>query len=274
MMATKKQVMGLLVCIVWLVLFLPHTVSAAATPAKVTGMKSGASTKSSVNISWKGQEGVSGYQVYRSLVYDGKYKKVLDVDAQMTAFCNRNLASGQEYFYKVRAYTYTGGQAFYGKFSKILRTRTQMPIPKKAMVRTRANIRKHAGTNHAIVATADAKTVVTVLCAAKDKSGGDWSYVSCVVDGRKIRGYIYNNLLQENGNAVTTQIGKVIASRLNVRETAGNNGKIIATLKRGQKVMLLGQVKAADGSVWYLVQFKKKGRVIKGYVASQYIRLV
>ena len=65
MMATKKQVMGLLVCIVWLVLFLPHTVSAAATPAKVTGMKSGASTKSSVNISWKGQEGVSGYQVYR-----------------------------------------------------------------------------------------------------------------------------------------------------------------------------------------------------------------
>lgn len=149
-----------------------------------------------------------------------------------------------------------------------------MPIPKKAMVRTRANIRKHAGTNHAIVATADAKTVVTVLCAAKDKSGGDWSYVSCVVDGRKIRGYIYNNLLQENGNAVITQIGKVIASRLNVRETAGNNGKIIATLKRGQKVMLLGQVKAADGSVWYLVQFKKKGRVIKGYVASQYIRLV
>lgn len=279
MSTTKKQRMGMLICMVLAVVFLPLAASAAVAPAKVTGMKGGAATKNSVNISWQGQPDVSGYQVYRSTIYDGKYKKVIDVNPQMTAFCNKNLTAGQEYFYRVRAYTNTGGQTVYGKFSKILRTQTKMPSARKARVRTRTNVRKHAGTNHAIVATLDAKTAVTVLCAAKDKSGGEWSYVSCMADGRKIRGYVYNSLLlgsanQENGQAVVTQTGKVTASVLNVRATAGNSGKIIATLKRGQKVALLGQVKASDGSVWYLVQFKKKGRMVKGYVSSRYIRLV
>ena len=271
----KKQAAGLLFCIVLMALFLSFSMPVSAAPVKVEGMKGGATTKNSINISWKGQEGVLGYRIYRSMVYDGKYKKVIDVNPQINAFCNRNLLSGQEYFYRVRAYANVGGKVTYGKFSKILRMRTKMPFPKKALVRTRANIRKHAGTNYGIIATVDAGTTVQILCAAKDKSGAGWSYVSCVADGRKIRGYIYNNLLQGNQtHATVTQTGKVTASRLNVRASAGTTGKVIASLKRGQKVLLLGQVKASDGTVWYLVQFQKNGRVIKGYVSARYIKLV
>ena len=256
------------------VLFLLLPIRASAAPAKVQGMKSGVTTKNSINISWQAQAGVSGYQVYRSEIYDGKYKKVLNVNPDMTAFCNRKLSSGQEYFYKVRAYTSVGGNVSYGKFSKILRTRTKMPAPKKAIVRTRSNIRKHAGTSYAIVATIDANTSVKIICAAKDKSGDAWSFVSCKVNGHTVKGYIYNNLLRDGQQAVVTQTGQVTASSLNVRANPGNTSKIIASLKRGQKVLILGQERAADKSVWYLVEFKNKGRTVKGYVSARYIKLV
>ncbi|MCI8635190.1 MAG: SH3 domain-containing protein [Eubacterium sp.] len=273
MKATRKRIMGLFVCTALLVLCLPVYVFAAS-PARVAGMKAGAATQSSVNISWETQEGVSGYQIYRSAIYDGKYKKVLDVNPQLNAFCNRNLAAGQEYYYKVRAFTYTDGKVVRGKFSKILRTRTKMPRASKSVVRTRANIRKHAGTGHPVVATVNANTPVKIICAAQDKSGDAWSYISCKVNGRTVKGYIYNNLLRSGQQSVVTQIGKVTASRLNVRASAGNTGKIIGTLKRGQKVTLLGQEKAPDGSVWYLVQFTQNGRTVKGYVSARYIKLV
>lgn len=272
MKTLQRQAMKLFVLGAILLFLSPIRVLAA--PERIQGMKCGATTQNSINISWQAQAGVSGYQVYRSEIFDGKYKKVLNVNPGMTAFCNRKLASGQEYFYKVRAYTNAGGNVSYGKFSKILRTRTRMPYAKKAVVRTRANIRKHAGTNHPIVTTVDANTTVNVICAAKDKSGDAWSFVSCKAGGRTIKGYIYNNLLRDGQQSVVTQIGKVTASRLNVRASAGNTGKIIGSLKRGQKVTLLGQEKAPDGSTWYLIQFKKKGRMIKGYVSARYIKLV
>ncbi len=276
MKVLQRQSMRLFVLGAVLFFLLPLHAAAAGTPEKVQGMKCGATTKSSINISWQGQAGVSGYQIYRSEIYDGKYRKVLDVNPDMTAFCNRKLAGGQEYFYKVRAFTNTGGTVSYGKFSKILRTRTKAN-PQKAVVRTRANIRRHAGTSHAIVATVDANTAVSVLCAAKDKSGDAWSFVSCEVDGRKIRGYIYNSLLKnsrQSQQSVVTQTGKVTASKLNVRAKPGNASQVIGTLKQGQKVTILGQEKASDGSTWLLVQFKKKGRILKGYVSARYVRLV
>lgn len=269
----QRQSMKLFVLGAVLFFLFPLRTPAAAIPEKVQGMKCGATTKSSINISWQGQPSVSGYQIYRSDIYDGKYKKVLDVNPGLTAFCNRKLAVGQEYFYKVRAFTNTGGTVSYGKFSKILRTRTRTN-PQKAVVRTRANIRKHAGTSHAIVATVDANTVVSVLCAAKDKSGDAWSFVSCEVNGRKIRGYIYNNILRSGQPSVVTQTGQVTASKLNVRAKPGNTGQVTGSLKYGQKVTILGQEKAPDGSTWLLVQFKKKGRIMKGYVSARYIKLV
>lgn len=269
----QKISLGFAMCCLVCLLFLPEYISAAAVPQKVQGMKCGVITPTSVNISWSGQEGVSGYQIYRSMAYDGKYKKILEVNPQMNAFCNKNLPGGQEYYYKVRAYTKSGGEVVYGKFSKKLRTRTKMNSPCKAVIRTRANIRKHAGTNHPVVSTVNANTVVSVICAARDKSGDAWSYVSCSADGRTVKGYIHNNLLKQSQQFVT-QTGKVTASSLNVRANASQTGRIIGTLKRGQKVIILGQEKASDGSVWYLVQFKQKGRFVKGYVSSRYIRLV
>lgn len=270
----KSSVKLLILCGLALFLFLPTRTFAAARPPKVQGLKSGVTTKNSINLSWTGQFNVSGYQIYRSLAYDGKYKKLKDINPEMNAFCNRKLAAGKEYYYKVRAYVRSGNNIVYGKFSKIRKAHTKMPSAQKAVVRTPSNVRQHAGTKHPIVTTLDTNTPVSVICTTQDKAGNPWSYISCKVNNRKIKGYISSKLLQSE-NPLVQQYGQVTASRLNVRSEAGTSHPVIASLKRGQKVMILDQKRSRDdGSVWYLIQFRQKSKTVKGYASSRYIKLI
>lgn len=270
----KTSAKLLLFCGLLLLFSFPVHTSAATRPLKIQGLKSGVTTKSSINLSWTGQFNVSGYQIYRSYAYDGKYKKLKDVSPEMNAFCNRKLSAGREYYYKVRAYTVSDNNIIYGKFSKIKKARTKMPFPQKAVIRIRANIRKNAGTNHPILATADANTPVSVICFTQDKSGNAWCYVSCKVNKRTIKGYISQNLLQTQ-QKIAKQYGQVTAFRLNVRTGPSTGNPVIASLNHGQKVTILDQSKSLDdGSVWYLISFKQNGKTRKGYASSKYIKLI
>ena len=261
----------LILCGVLLFAIFPATVFAA--PKKVSGMKCGVTTQSSINISWSGQSGISGYQVFRSPAYDGEYRKIMNVSPHMRAFCNKNLPSGQEYYYKVRSYRKSGGRVSNGKFSKALRGYTKMAAPQKAVVRARVNIRKHAGTTHPVLTTLSPNTTVSIICSARDKAGADWKYVKCTVNGRTYKGYISSSLLQKDSPS-RKQKAKVTANSLNVRANAGMGARVTSNLKRGQSVTVLGFKKAPDGSTWAYVQLKKNGRTVKGYVSSRYIRIL
>lgn len=71
---------------------------------------------------------------------------------------------------------------------------------------------------------------------------------------------------KESSSGNDVQIGKVDVSRLNVREDAGTNHKIIGGLSRGTTVKVLG-TKEAAGKTWYKIKYKNKD----GYIASWYI---
>lgn len=273
----QKQIMKLLACAMMLFFLMPYSVKAAAWPQKVQGLKTGATTQNSINISWQAQAGVTGYQVYRSTAYDGKYKRIININSAEGAFCNKNLTVGKEYYYKVRAYSNTGSGITYGTFSKKLRSNTRMAYPKSAYTRVRSNIRKHAGTNHQRITTVNAVTKMNILCSAKNKSGEDWSYISCTVNGKTIKGYILTSLLTSNTQnpaQPVIQTGKVTAYSLNVRANPGTTSRIVGSLQMGQLVTILGQSKAMDGSTWYYVQYKRNGQTMKGYVSAKYIKLV
>ena len=271
----KTSKMLLILCGIFLFAVSPISVSAA--PKKVSGIKCGVTTQNSINISWSGQNGISGYQIYRSSCYEGEYKRIMNVNPQMRAFCNKNLPSGQEYYYKIRAYSNNRGHTTYGKCSKILKGYTKMPYTQKAKVRARVNMRKHAGTTHPVLATLNTNTTVSILCSAKDKTGGDWKYVKCTANGQSLKGYIRSDLLGKangNNNNTVKKTAKVTANSLNVRSNAGMNSPVISNLKKGQTVTVLGVKKSADGTSWTQVQFKKNGRTVKGYVASRYLRVL
>lgn len=247
-------------------LCLPQSASAANKPAKVTNLKCGTTTQSSINISWTPQNGM-GYQVYRSTAYDGSYQKIKDIAPGNHAFCNINLKGGREYYYRVRAYT---GRST-GKFSNILTARTKC-ASRAATVRVSSNIRKHAGTNHPILTTLSSGTKVTLICSTNDKSGTAWSRISFKINGQKKSGYIRSDLLSKGQSQKNT--GVVIANGgLNLRKSASTKSQIIATLANGTKVTILKQTTGTDGQKWYQVSVKRGSQTLKGYVAARYIRV-
>lgn len=267
MKSLKKRTKLLLLCSVLTIFFSSLPVSAA--PAEVQQLKCGVTTQSSINLSWQGQSGISGYQVYRATAYDGKYKKVMTIHPNMHAFCNMKLSAGQEYYYKVRAFSGSGNNISYGKFSKILTAHTKIST-KKAVTSGWVHIRKHAGTNHPVITTVNANTSLSVICTTKDKSGNSWSRIQCTINGKKITGYIKSSLLKIKDNI--TKTGIVTADYLNIRSDAGTSYRIVGTLKKNQKVTILGSRKSSSGVNWYLISFTQNGRTMKGYASSRYIK--
>ena len=161
---------------------------------RVQGVTSGICTPKSVNIRWKPVAGISGYEIYRSVARNGKYTCLARLSSQSQAFMNTSVAPGKEYFYKVRAYTYSGNKRIRGKFSKILRANTKMLSKKKVTAKFGINVRKFAGTNYPRLFGVAKGTKLKVLCETCDKAGVKWYRIQVKVDGRKCIGYIRSDL--------------------------------------------------------------------------------
>ncbi|MFF2446646.1 hypothetical protein ACFVSW_06040 [Neobacillus sp. NPDC058068] len=65
--------------------------------------------------------GGMGYEVYRSSSANGSYKLVQTITNSSTlSFTNTSLATGTNYYYKIRAYRLVNGKRVYGSFSSIV----------------------------------------------------------------------------------------------------------------------------------------------------------
>lgn len=265
---TIKTCLFSLLLLFFAALCIPQTASAAGKPGKVTGLKCGITTGNSINISWSPQGGVSGYQIYRSSCYDGPYKKVKDIAAGNHAFCNLSLQGGREYYYRVRA---RRGSAA-GSFSKILTARTK-GASRAATIRVSSNIRKHAGTNHPVLATLPSGSKVTLTCTTNASDGASWSRITFKIYGKKRSGYIRSDLLSSGGQAKKHKGTVVANSGLNLRKSASVSSQLIATLPRGTVVTVLKGIIGSDGQKWYQVSVKRNGKTLKGYVFAKYIRV-
>ena len=91
------------------------SVKATNTPAATTLKASAA--KSSVKLTWSKVPGATGYQVYMATSKNGTYKKVKTTSS--VSYTKSSLASGQTYYFKVRAYYKTSSKTYYGSFSSV-----------------------------------------------------------------------------------------------------------------------------------------------------------
>lgn len=73
--------------------------------------------KEKVQLKWKKNGKVTGYQVYRSVSAKGKYKKI--GETTKTTFTDKSAKKNKKYYYKVRAYRKVGKKRVYGEFTKI-----------------------------------------------------------------------------------------------------------------------------------------------------------
>ena len=116
----------------------PEPEPAITAPAAPAGVKAASYNYKSLKLSWKLVSGASGYQVYRASSQNGKYALVKTTAA--SAFVNKGLTTGKNYYYKVRAYKKVGSKTVYGGFSKTAGAKPALKAPAK--VRAKAGKKK------------------------------------------------------------------------------------------------------------------------------------
>lgn len=99
----------------------------AATGITVTApqtIKAVSAGYNSAKISWGAVSGADGYGLYRETSSTGAYSGIKNVTS--TSYTNTGLTTGKTYYYKVKAYKYSGTTKVYSKYSTAVSAK---PIP-------------------------------------------------------------------------------------------------------------------------------------------------
>ncbi|MGJ0701930.1 SH3 domain-containing protein, partial [Clostridium perfringens] len=120
-------------------------------------------------------------------------------------------------------------------------------------------LRKGADSSHEIITSIPSGARVNII----DKVSKDWYKVSY----KDFTGYLQAKDIRVLGDELNQDnVGLISANQLNVRTSPNENGQVIGTLHKNDKVNVLD--KSIDG--WYKIDFN--GR--RAYVSSKYVNLI
>lgn len=87
-------------------------------PGQVNLTNVSATGASSVKLTWKAVDGVTGYMIYRLDTATGEYRQIATVKSARTLFySDQKLAAGKTYTYKVSAYKTYRNKNYRGAYS-------------------------------------------------------------------------------------------------------------------------------------------------------------
>ena len=170
-------------------------------------------------------------------------------------------------------------------------------FPRKGLVTAGTlNVRNSAGTSGTTIVGKLSKGAEVEIQGAKKVDNTYWYQISYKQNNETRTGYVSSEYVKaaaaaptktptptptkapsagNNSDEVLTtgfpRTGTITASGLNVRDNAGTNGTVIATLKSGNAVVIQDAKKDSDGTYWYKVSFYQDGTAKVGYVSSKYI---
>lgn len=237
-------------------------------PRQMTAIKAKKKSDDSITLSWKKDNSVSGYQIYRATSLDGKYKKIATITKKSTKkYKDTKLANGQCYYYKIRSYKTVNDKKWYGAFSEIKALYTDTGYTRNASAKKNAAIYTTAAFAEAPLIAPAKNESMSVTYSTKDNAGNTWYYVTYKKDGVNYEGFIQSNKVK------ITKLGKTTGKDINVRKSNSTKSKILTTLGKNKKVTIL-KTKKKSGTAWYQVQFKKKGKTYKGWISADYVKLI
>lgn len=145
------------------------------------------------------------------------------------------------------------------------------------------NVRSTASTSGSVVATLKKDTAVTITSTTTNSSGSKWYKISANVSGKTIKGYVSASYIKITASSSSTsnsstsstylkRFGYVNATSLNLRSSPSTSSSSIAKLAKSSYVLVTGST-TKSGTKWYKVSATVNGKTVRGYVASQYIKL-
>ena len=93
-------------------------------------------TSNSISLSWTKVLNASGYELLRSTSLNGTYESIARVEdnspwwiSRDFTYTDKNLTTGNTYYYKVRGYKYVNGRPIYGNYSDVISAKTALSKP-------------------------------------------------------------------------------------------------------------------------------------------------
>jgi hypothetical protein len=106
------------------------TTGPTATVSPVTGLKGVCTTGNKVKLTWNRHADGKQYEIFRSVKKDGKYKKIAKISGTKTAYKDKTVKKGKNYYYKVIPVDKTGlaGELAGGKVVKVSTYALDTPV--------------------------------------------------------------------------------------------------------------------------------------------------
>ncbi len=186
--------------------------TAAATPAKVSGVKASAAGYDSIKVSWNKASKADGYILYRAESKNGSYKEVRKTAG--TSVSDKTLKTGRTYYYKVAAYANYSGSELKGSLSAVVSAKPVLSKP--------AGVKAKAGTKKATVSwkkTAGASGYKVYRSTKKSsgyklvktvKSGKTTSFSNTKLAKKKTYYYKVSAYRTVDGKAVSSSYSSVV----------------------------------------------------------------
>lgn len=155
---------------------------------------------------------------------------------------------------------------------------------------TNINVRSDAGAANSKITTVTAGDLTVVLGKKKDTAGKWWYQVSFLKNGKEYQGYIIEdyitvsedvpNLSQssdtKNPTETTTKKNmkqaSVIGTNVNVRKKTVV-GAIVGKVNSGDAIIVIRSKKSTDSKKWHYIAFLQAGKVKKGWIRSDFVKL-
>ena len=162
-------------------------------PVKVNGLKESKKGVTSVKITWKKAEGVTGYYIMRADSPDGTYKKIATITGyDNTEYADKGLKKYGMYYYKICSFITRDGVTKYSKYSGMATAGTKLyPTSMVKKIKKTTVLRKYAGVKYSKITNIKAGSRVRLVNRTKDSNGAVWYYVKY---GTKY-GYIKFNVI-------------------------------------------------------------------------------
>lgn len=116
--------------LVWLLIFVfAQSAMASIAPARPKNVKAVSASHTAIKISWEKAIGATHYKVFRASSKAGVYKAVGSSYLKSNSLVNGSLVTGTPYYYKVKAYTLSGGKYYASGSSGIVMAKPVLSRP-------------------------------------------------------------------------------------------------------------------------------------------------
>lgn len=229
-------------------------------PKEVSNLTAKSGTNK-ITLTWSGSTGGEGYEIWRTNIYNGEYKKVHTIKSASTKkWANSGLTGDREYFYKVRAFRQVDGAYYYGAFTKVSAGTSPggkafiAPYNLKLLKKPSAT----AGKRVTIVGSGTAVYLGKTVLADKKK----YYHVQYKKGGTTYDGY----LTSIKGFKLRKM--KTTFEKTNLKAGTSDSSKTLVKIPNKTPIAVMKTVKS-KGTTWYKTMYVKGKKVYTGYINDE-----